>query len=97
MGETVPGRSLSGTWAEGGETSGSENETRLIAAGQPGRTATSLAAMQGTAGLPQYRRLPGMAYFSVGLQVADEDNLLPRPDRDGEGVRSAAQDSVGSS
>ncbi len=33
--------------------------------------------------------------FRAGLEVADTDNLVPRPDPDGEGTGSMPQDGVG--
>jgi hypothetical protein len=50
------------------------------------RVAAGLTAAPGTGGLP---------HVCAGLQVADGDDLFPRPDPDGEGVGSMVQDSMG--
>ncbi len=52
----VPGPSRGGAGGEGGDTSGSENETRLVAAGPPGRE---------PGGLPWQRGLPDSASAAV--------------------------------
>jgi hypothetical protein len=60
--KTVLGPSRGGAGEEGVETSGSENETRLVAAGPPGCE---------PGGLPRRRRLPGVASAAVSLVDAD--------------------------
>jgi hypothetical protein len=50
--KTVPVPSLGGAPAEGEETSGSVNETRLVAAGPPGWAMVGLVAEPGPGGLP---------------------------------------------
>jgi hypothetical protein len=69
---------------EGEETSGSENETRLLAARPPGREPSGLprAARHGVRG-------------RASLKTADGNHLVPRPDSDGEGAGAAAQNHVG--
>jgi hypothetical protein len=52
----VPGLSHGGAGGEGEKTSGSENDTRLVAAGPPGRLPS---------GLPRRRGLPGVASFTT--------------------------------
>jgi hypothetical protein len=55
--KTVPGPPHCGTKEEEGEeTSGCENETRLVMAGPPGRE---------PGGLPQRRRLPGVTSLAM--------------------------------
>ncbi len=54
--KTVPGQSRGGAGEEGGETSGSANETRLAAAGPPGHLPSSRLRCRG---------LPGVASASV--------------------------------
>ncbi len=54
--KTVPGPSQGGAGKEGDDTSGSENETRLVAAGLPGRKPGSL---------PRRCWLPGSASAAV--------------------------------
>jgi hypothetical protein len=44
-------------------------------------------------GLLRRRRLPGVA-FHAGLEAADGDDLIPRPDPDGEREGSTLQDGV---
>jgi hypothetical protein len=73
---------------EGEETSGSENETRLVAARPPGRKPCGLARQRG---LPARRGVCGRASHTA----ADGNHLVPRPDSDGEGARAAAQNRVG--
>jgi hypothetical protein len=62
--KTVPRQSPGRAQAEGDKTSGSENETHLVA-GPPGRAVAGLAAALGPGGLPRHRRLPGVASESV--------------------------------
>ncbi len=53
--KTVPGLSPGGARAEGGETSGSENNTHLVAAGSPGWVVAGLATALMSGGLPRHR------------------------------------------
>jgi hypothetical protein len=67
----VLGLFFGGTADEGEETSGSENETRLVATGLPGREhgGLSRAARRGVR-------------CHAGLKAADGDHLVSRPDLD---------------
>ncbi len=82
--KTFQGPSQGGAIGEGVETSGSENKTRLVAAGTPGR---------GSSGRPRAARL-GVC-CRAGLEAADANYLVSVPDLDGEGVGSKTQYSVG--
>ncbi len=68
---------------EGEETSGSENETRLVAAGPLG----------GEPGGLQAARLSVLSH--AGLEAAAGDDLSLGPDSDGERAGSVAQNGVG--
>ncbi len=52
--KAVPGPSPGAAPAEGEETCGSENETRLVAAGPPGWAVAGMAAVPGPGGLPRH-------------------------------------------
>jgi hypothetical protein len=69
----VPGLSPGGAQAEGEETSGSENKTRLVAAGPPGRA----VAWRSAAALRTARC--GVC-VCASLQAADGDDLIPSLD-----------------
>ncbi len=87
-GKTVPRPSPGAAPAEGEETSGSRNETCLVAAGQPGWAVAGLAAAAS-----QTARCGICVHAS--LQAVDRDDLVPQPNSDGEGTGSPVQDSVG--
>jgi hypothetical protein len=79
----VPGPFCGGTREKDGEeTSGSENETCLVAAGPPGPEPGSLPRCDG---------LPGVA--SAAVQALKR--LTAQPDSYGEGAGAAAQNRVG--
>ncbi len=61
----VLGPSPGGAQAEGEKTSGSENETRLVAAGPPWWAVAGLAAALRPGSQPQQSGLPGMVSTSV--------------------------------
>ncbi len=83
----VPGLSHGGAREEEGEeTSGSENETRLVAARLPGREPGSL---------PRRRGLPGVASAAVQALRRLTASTWSRDLTDGEGAGAAAQDHVG--
>jgi hypothetical protein len=79
--KTVPGPSRGGAGGEGEETSGSENETRLVVAGPHGCEPGSL---------PRRRWLPGVASRGrASLKAANGNNLVPGPNLDGPQHRTA--------
>jgi hypothetical protein len=63
--KTVLGRILNCSCSDGEETSGSENETCLGAAGPPGWAAPGVAVAPGLGGLPRHQGLPGVASMAV--------------------------------
>jgi hypothetical protein len=81
-----PGPSRGGARGESEETSGSENKTRLVAAGPLG---ANLAVCRGDA--TARHGIRGHAC----LEAADGHDLVPGPDSDVEGTGPAVQDSVG--
>jgi hypothetical protein len=80
--KTVLGPSCGGAGREGEETSGSESETHLVAAGPSGCEPS---------GLPRRRGLCS----HTSLKAADGDHLVLRPNSDGEGAGAVAQDRIG--
>jgi hypothetical protein len=88
----IPGCSC----CDGEETSGSENETRLEAAGSPGWVAAGATIAPGSGGPPWHLGLPGVASTAVhALRRAHGDDLLSLPDLEGEGVGSPAEHGIG--
>ncbi len=73
----VLGPSPGGAQAEGGETSGFENETRLIAARLSGRAVAGLATAPEPGSLPLRRWLPGVA--SASMQAFRQLTETTRP------------------
>jgi hypothetical protein len=73
--------------AEGEETSGSKNETRLVVAGPPGREPGGLSSA--------WQAARCGVCCCAGLKAADSNHLVPQPNSDGEGVGVAAQNCVG--
>ncbi len=63
--KTVPRRILSCPCSEGGDTSGSENKTRLVAAGPPGWAVACVATTPRPGSLLRRRGLPGMVSAAV--------------------------------
>jgi hypothetical protein len=66
----------------------------LVAAGPPGWVAAGVAAAPGCGGLLQHHGLPGVL-GCVYLEAAQGDDLLLRPNLEGEGMGSLAEDVLG--
>jgi hypothetical protein len=80
--KTVPGPILGGSCCDADETSRSENETRLEAAGLPGQMAAGVAVTPGPGSQPRHLGLPGMATTAMHAAVHGDD-LLSLPDPEG--------------
>jgi hypothetical protein len=77
----VPGLSPGSAEAKGEETSGSENKTRSVAAGLPGRAVARLGRHAGAwRSAATLRTARCGVCVRASLQVADEDDLIPSLD-----------------
>ncbi len=63
----VLGRILGSSCCDGEDTSRSENETRLVAAGPPGWAVASMTIVPGPGGVPWHHGLPSLASTAVAM------------------------------